>query len=89
MCFEISGRAHVSGEWCAWWWVVMVVREEKAPNGSVANRVFLHFRNEKINVFENLMEFIFVHIAWLCVPATECDLEIGLWLCMSQVVHVK
>ena len=41
--------------------------------------------------FENLMEFIFVHNAWLCVPAAERDLEIGLCLClcMCQVVYVK
>ena len=37
------------------------------------------------------MEFIFVHNAWFCVPATERDLEIGLCLClcMCQVVLVK
>ena len=33
------------------------------------------------------MEFIFVHDARLCVPATERDFEIG--LCMCQVVYEK
>ena len=60
------------------WWVVMAVRG-KSPNGSLANRVFSHFRIEKIHVF-----FFF----WKnCVPATERDFEIG--LCMCQVVYEK
>ena len=65
MRFEISGCVHVvvSGEWCVWWWVVMVVREGKAPHGSAANRVLSRFRNEKIDVYEKFMEFIFVHNA--------------------------